>query len=266
MGKFSRLIVIFLSVMILFSCATTPQNKRVNNDKATKIALIKYEMARNIILHKDYKNLAEAFKYLEDAKKVLRDDPKVYYMLAIAYQMRKNMKKYEEYLKKTIQVDPNFSDAYNALGIYYYQKKQYDKAIKMFTKLIENPLYSAADVAFYNRALVYLSLGKIDDAEEDLRDAIIFSGYSNSLYIKTLINVQIANKEYLKALKSIAEIESHTGKSCFTQTKMAFCLFKLNKKQQALELLNQIKDNSEKCIKQKNALLKEIENDNNTDN
>ncbi|WP_022670890.1 tetratricopeptide repeat protein [Hippea alviniae] len=265
MSKFSKLILILIAAIILSSCASTPK-RELTKDKAVQIALIKYEMARNIILHKDYKNLAEAFGYLEDAKKILKNDPKVYYMLAIAYQMRKNMRKYEEYLKKTIKIDPNFFDAYNALGIYYYQVKKYNKAIEMFTKLIENPLYSGADVAFYNRALVYLSLGKIKQAEEDLQDAVIFSGYSNPLYIKTLINVQIANKEYLKALKTISDMENNMGRSCFTQIKRAFCLFKLNEKQQALSVLNDIKGSSDKCIEQKNALLKEIENDINANN
>ncbi len=259
-----RLFFIFIAIAILSGCATTNQN--LSHDKSVKIALIKYEMARNIIIHKDYKNLANAFKYLEEAKKTLKNDPRVYYLLAIAYQLRGDLKEYEYYLKKTISIDKNFFDAYNALGIYYFGIKKYNKAIDMFAKLINNPFYTNADVAFYNRALVYLKLGKVKLAEDDLRNAIIFSNFSNPLYFKTLIELNIKNKNYLKALKNLNYMEEHIGQSCYTILKKAYCYMKTNDKYQAIMELNKIKEKSGTCFSKKVELLKEIENDSNANN
>ncbi len=264
MKVYVKLFLAVIPLIMLSACATTNQN--LSHDKSIKIALIKYEMARNIIVHKDYKNLANAFKYLEEAKETLKNDPRVYYLLAIAYQLRGDLKEYEYYLKKTISINKNFFDAYNALGVYYFGIKKYNKAISMFTKLINNPFYTNADVAFYNRALVYSKLGKIKLAEDDLRSAIIFSNSSNPLYFKALIELNIKNKNYLKALENLNYMEEQIGHSCYTMLKKAYCYMKINDKYQAIMELNKIKQKSGTCFTKKVELLKEIENDNNTNN
>ena len=264
MKVYVKFLLLVTSLFILTSCATT--NHNITQDKKIKIALIKYEMARNIIVHKDYKNLANAFKYLDEAKKTLKNDPRIYYLYAIAYQLRGNLNKYELYLKKTISIDKNFFDAYNALGIYYASINQYKKAIDMFTKLIKNPLYPNTDTAFYNRALVYLKLGKITLALDDFRNAIIFSNFTNPVYFKALINLEIENKMYLRALKDLNSMENYIGPSCYTKLKKAYCYIKIDEPNQAIYELNKIKNGFDTCLDEKNKLLKEIKNDSNANN
>ncbi len=267
MKQFNKLFkTVIVAVFLTVSSCTPIQHNTISKSKKIKIALINYEMARNIIVHKDYKNLANAFKYLQEAQKTLKNDPRIYYLYAIAYQLRGNMRMYEFYLKKAIAADKNFFDAYNALGIYYYGLGEYKKAIEMFTKLIKNPLYSSADVAFYNRALVWLKLGKIKRAMEDLRSAIIFSNYSNPTYYKALINLEIENKMYIMALKDLESMEEHLGSNCFTKLKKALCYFHLKQFEQAINELNKIKETTLNCVEEKNKLLEEFKNDNNTNN
>jgi len=264
MKMYVRLLLAIVPTLILVGCATTNQN--LTQSKRVKIALIKYEMARNIIVHKDYKNLANAFKYLDEAKETLKNDPRIYYLYAIAYQLRGDLKEYEFYLKKTISIDKNFFDAYNALGIYYASINQYKKAIDMFTRLIKNPIYPNADTAFYNRALVYLKLHKVAFALDDFRNAIIFSNFTNPLYFKALINLEIKNRMYLRALEDLNSMEEHIGPSCYTRLKKAYCYIKIDEPNQAIYELNKIKKASDTCLSEKNKLLKEIKNDNNTNN
>ncbi|WP_025270601.1 tetratricopeptide repeat protein [Hippea sp. KM1] len=261
-------LIMLITLISLSSCTQNRSNirKQTDQSKRIKLALIEYEMARNIILHKDYKNLAQAFAYLNKAKEVLKKDPRVYYMLAIAYKMRGNLKKYEEYLLKSIKINPNFFDAYNGLGIYYYEKGDYKKAIETFTKLINNPLYPGADVAFFNRSRVYLKLNNIKAAEDDLKSAIIFSNYSNRMYYQSLISLQMANKEYIKALESLLDMENHLGESCYTIITKATCFIRLHNYDEAMMELEKIKDASSPCALKKIKLLEEIKNDNNTDN
>ena len=265
MREFNKLFkTVAVVVFLVISGCVPVQHNTISKSKKIKIALINYEMARNIIVHKDYKNLANAFKYLEKAQKTLKNDPRIYYLYAIAYQLRGNLKMYEFYLKKTIAADKNFFDAYNALGIYYFSLGEYQKAIELFTRLIKNPLYPNADIAFYNRALVWLKLGKTKRALEDLRNAVIFSSYTNPTYFKALINLEIENKMYILALKDLETMEEHLGQSCFTKLKKALCYIKLKQFNQAVDELNKIKNTAPNCLEEKNKLLEEIKNDNNT--
>ncbi len=265
MREFNKLFkAVVIALFLIVSGCTPVQHNTISKSKRIKIALINYEMARNIIVHKDYKNLANAFKYLEEAQKTLKNDPRIYYLYAIAYQLRGNMRMYEFYLKKTIATDKNFFDAYNALGIYYYSLGEYQRAIEMFTKLIKNPLYPNADIAFYNRALVWLKLGKTKRALEDLRNAVIFSSYTNPTYFKALINLEIENKMYILALKDLESMEEHLGSSCFTKLKKALCYLNLKQFRQAVNELNKVKETTPNCQEEKNKLLEEIKNDNNT--
>jgi len=265
MRLFNKSFRTLITVVFLVVSACTPiQHNTLSNSKKIKIALINYEMARNIIVHKDYKNLANAFRYLEKAQKTLKNDPRIYYLYAIAYQLRGNMRMYEFYLKKTLEIDKNFFDAYNALGIYYYTLGEYQKALEMFTKLIKNPLYPNTDIAFYNRALVWLKLGKTKRALEDLRNAVIFSSYTNPTYYKALINLEIKNKMYILALKDLEGMEEHLGSSCYTKLKKALCYLNLKQFRQAVDELNKVKETTPNCLEEKNKLLEEIKNDNNT--
>ena len=264
--KTIRKIAVFVIAVFVLSSCVSPRPKKQSMDKSIKIALIKYEMARNIIAHKDYENLPKAFLYLKEAKQVLKNDPRVDYLLAIAYKLRKNDAMYEKYLKETLKIDKNFYDAYNALGIFYFEKKQYKKALEMFTKLINNPLYPAADVAFFNRSRVYLKLNQTQKAIDDLESAIVFSNYLNPVYFKNLIAIYIAKKDYINALKTINLMEQHEGENCYTITTRAFCFIKLKQFGQAVKTLNKIKDVSSNCFKKKEALLEEIDNDTNINN
>ncbi len=267
---------LFLVVISLFlaGCVTGGVSYNAKpalpKDKQIKIALLKYEMARNIILHKDYAHLAEAFGYLDEAQKVLKNDPRIYYIKALAYQMRGNRKLYAEYLRKAIEADKNFFDAYNALGVYYFEKGNYKKALALFTKLINNPLYAHTDIAFYNRSRVYLKLSELARAEDDLESALAFSSYGSKVYWKALIFVEMMRKEYLKALENLYKMEDYTGPSYYIDYTRALCYYKLDMPDKALEQLNRIKDDDPKYAVLKAQLLRKIErsihNDNNTDN
>ncbi len=254
-------IIGFIAVlMLLSSCATTQRypNSISSPQKSEKLAYLEYEMARNIILHKDYSRLPEAFKHLNNARNVLEDDPRIYYMIALAYKLRNDSDKYVAYLNESIKKDKNFFDAYNALGIYYYEKKEYQKAIDTFSKLIHNPLYPHADFAFFNRSRVYIKLKKYKKAENDMRSALLFSGYRNRIYWQNLISIQIEEKKYQEALKSLNKMEIYTGASDFTHYSKALCYTNLSMFEKAKKELQHIKESNPDYYALKNRLLEKI--------
>ncbi len=263
MKKIIYLFIVVLS-LALSSCATT-RNAQQSQQKQEKIAILKYEMARNIILHKDYSRLPDAFRYLNQAIKVFPNDPKMYYMMALAYQMRNDKKEYVIYLNKAIEKDKKFFDAYNALGIYDFEEGFYSRALDMFTRLIKNPLYMHPDVAFFNRSRVYLKLGKLKAAQNDIESALMFSNYKNTVYWRSLISVELMQKHYLRALTSLYKMEQYIGPSYYIDYMKALCYVKLSMFDKAREQLDKIKNDDATYYTLKLKLLKEI-NDSNPNN
>ena len=251
-------------IVFLYSCTTAPQRYPTNampSGRNKKLAYLEYEMARNIILHKDYTRLPEAFKHLKNARTLLDNDPRIYYMTALAYRMRNDKEKYVAYLNEAIKKDKNFFDAYNALGIYYYEKKEYKKALETFSKLITNPLYPHGDVAFFNRSRVYIKLKELKKAQNDMNSALMFSGYRNKTYWENLILLQLEQKEYKKALGNIQKMALASGETDYTHYIRALCYSKLGMPSKAKKELKYIKDDNPDYFVLKKELLNSI-NDN----
>jgi tetratricopeptide (TPR) repeat protein len=71
--------------------------------------------------------------------------------------------------QKTIELDPDFGDSQNSMAWMYLRSNQYDKAIEVFNKILNNPnniLQAKAGLAF-----AYAKLGQKDRALEFLQKA-----------------------------------------------------------------------------------------------
>jgi len=68
----------------------------------------------------------------------------------------------EEYLLKTIKMEPLFVDAHHNLGLAYYKQGRIDEAVKCWRKTLElAPNYAEA---YYNLSIFMMALGRTDDA------------------------------------------------------------------------------------------------------
>jgi Tfp pilus assembly protein PilF len=78
-------------------------------------------------------------------------------------QLRGDPQEAEQHLKKAIQIDPDYSDALNNLGIYYHRKREFEKSIQCFEKV------TTLDPGFYggwvNLAGSLISQGKFHQAK-----------------------------------------------------------------------------------------------------
>jgi len=71
---------------------------------------------------------------------------------------------------KAIEKWPKFADALNDVGIIFYGKKEYSKALEHFVRAKKA---DESNAMFYsNAALAYLKLDIVDDAVKYLRDAV----------------------------------------------------------------------------------------------
>ena len=72
--------------------------------------------------------------------------------------------------KQAVQVDPNFADGYNNLGMTYFKMKDFKLALASCTKAVE--LDRSNFMAYVNRAVIYKGLKEYDRALADLDKAL----------------------------------------------------------------------------------------------
>ncbi|WP_291491446.1 tetratricopeptide repeat protein [Desulfurella sp.] len=255
MKKVAIVLILLVSFSIV-SCQTMPSSTQSDG---SKVAQIYYEMAKNIIANKDYSKLPEAFIYLNKAKDIEPSNPNIYFIYALAYRLKKDDNTAKQYLEKTINLDKNYYDAYNELGVIYYEEGNYSKAKELFDKLIDTLTYQNIDVAYYNRAILYLTLKENHKAINDLESAIMYSDYKNPLYWQKLIEVYLNENNYQKVLIVAQEMESHLGPSDYIHYIKALCYYHLGLFDQAKDSLSKINNQDNYFSIEKDLLLKKMQ-------
>ncbi|AHF97971.1 MULTISPECIES: tetratricopeptide repeat protein [Desulfurella] len=255
MRKIAIVLILLVSFSIV-SCQTMPSSTQSDG---SKVAQIYYEMAKNIIVNKDYSKLSEAFVYLNKAKDIEPSNPNIYFIYALAYRLKKDDNTAKQYLEKTINLDKNYYDAYNELGVIYYEEGNYSKAKELFDKLIDTLTYPNIDVAYYNRAILYLTLKENHKAINDLESAIMYSDYKNPLYWQKLIEVYLNENNYQKVLIVAQEMESHLGPSDYIHYIKALCYYHLGLFDQAKDSLSKINNQDNYFSIEKDLLLKKMQ-------
>ena len=107
-------------------------------------------------------------------------NPRVNYNLATAYRNAGNIKEAMFFYQKAIEINPAFAEAYNNLGLLYFEKLgKANEALILFNKAIG--LKPSYPLAYYNRGKVYQDRGDLDKAISDYDKAIeLDPGYALS--------------------------------------------------------------------------------------
>ena len=141
-----------------------------------------FELAIELI---NIKRNAEAIEYLKKAIEI-SEEYTYLYNLAAQYLVIKRYEDAEKFFKKAIVKSTEYPEKYNYqnpqmynrynpsiylnLGAIYFEKGEYNKAIKKLEKSLElNPLYANA---YFNLGLVYRKKGKLNKIEELFEKAV----------------------------------------------------------------------------------------------
>lgn len=73
-----------------------------------------------------------------------------------------------------IQIDPDFGNPYNDIGVYLMEKREYEAAIPWLVKAMQAKRYEPRHYPHINMARVCAKKGKIDEAIAELRKALQF--------------------------------------------------------------------------------------------
>lgn len=92
------------------------------------------------------------------------------YLLADFYLDNKDYNNAIQYYKKTINIKPNYAQSYLGLAQSYAGTKDYQNALSYLNKFIS--YHQNSDIAYAIRADIYLNLGNLTQAENDIKKAI----------------------------------------------------------------------------------------------
>jgi len=154
------LLLLFLLLSFLAACANT--------------ARLKEQAGNHINIGSAYLGSGQynsAMKEFLQAERLTPEDPKVHFLLGIAYHGRGLDERAIGAFQRAIDLNPDDPAVHNFLGAVYLGKGRLDDAIACFNRALSNPLYDTPATALYNLGRAYYEKGQYDPALKHYRDA-----------------------------------------------------------------------------------------------
>ncbi len=142
------LLVLLISGITIFA-----QNAEMNNE-AKKL----FNEGNKLLKSGDYNGAIQKY---DDALKVA-EDYRILYQKSIALKKLRKYNDAETVLKRCIELNPDFANAYNGLGTTYYALKKYQLAVDNFEKFAEK----TTNKKLKKRAKKYISIAYTKLAED----------------------------------------------------------------------------------------------------
>ena len=166
------------------------------------------------------------------------------YFKGLIFKYVKNYEMALTYLKKSVEIKPDFWKSYFEIGGINIDLSLFEEAIKAFEKVIHiNPENA---LAYYNLGVIYGNIGKNEEAIEMSKKAIsIDPKLPQAYYNLGVLNTQMRKfEEAIKAFKKTIELDDKYF-DAYYNLGVIYCAFKRGK--EALEVL-------EKALKIKNVV------------
>jgi folate-binding protein YgfZ len=132
-----------------------------------------------------------------------------------------------DFMKKAIEFNPEFSDAYESIGVILGRKDRFIEAIEWMDKLLE--IKSTSVMAHTNKSLFLMKLGKIEEAEAEKSLATIksFSMFGEESKLKKIVELEKIKKEEdiirrEKMFLNVIEIDADDTIALFGMADIAF--------------------------------------------
>jgi type IV pilus assembly protein PilF len=105
------------------------------------------------------------------AEELTPDDPKIHYLLGIAYYGKGLSDMAITEFQRVLALKSEDSEVHNYLGAIYMEKGRWDDAIASFTRSLANILYDTPSASLYNLGRAYYEKREYDRALKYYRDA-----------------------------------------------------------------------------------------------
>jgi type IV pilus assembly protein PilF len=155
-----RYLLLFLLLIGLAACANTVR--------------LKEQAGSHINIGSAYLGSGQynaAMKEFLEAERLTPEDPKVHFLLGIAYHGKGLDDRAVGEFQRAIVLNPDDSAVHNFLGAIYLGKGRLDDAIASFNRALSNILYDTPATALYNLGRAYYEKNQYDPALKYYRDA-----------------------------------------------------------------------------------------------
>jgi len=137
----------------------------------------------------------------EKVEKALLQHPRdvtVQLAAGLVYERLLEKKRAEQHFRQALRADASSPEAQNALGAFFCRNRQHARGEEMFLKAAQNPLYRTPEVAYTNAGVCARSAGKLERAEQYLRQALALRSNYPETYVQ-LAGVAHERGNYLQA-------------------------------------------------------------------
>tara|TARA_R110000868_G_scaffold100128_3_gene275373 strand:- start:3212 stop:4759 length:1548 start_codon:yes stop_codon:yes gene_type:complete len=153
-----------------------------------------------------------------------------------------------KFLKRSIEFDPTFADAYEVIGVICARQNRHEEAIEWMDKLLE--VNSKSVMAHTNKSLALMKLGRIEEAEEEKSLATVksFSVFGEEAKVKKQLEEEKKKKEQdlvrrESMFKQVLEID---GQDLIALFGLADIHFHRQSFKESLEFVNRALDSNPK--------------------
>jgi len=148
--------------------------------------------------------------------------PNGHYAIALLYDHLGKPQTAIKHFERSIEINPQYSDALNAYAAFLCRKKEYDRADVKFRRALANPLYRSHALVRMNAGLCAMRAGKLDKAENYFRN-LLQSNPNTPTALYQMSKINFDTERFLQArgyIQRFAALGNHTAKSLLLGVKI----------------------------------------------
>jgi Tfp pilus assembly protein PilF len=168
----------FLGVLLLLAaCASTRARRPVGTPDVDRHD----PLAGTMLMQEGQALVAEGkvaagMAKLQEAEQLQPTNPTVYNVIGMAQLKQGKATDALQSFNQALSLAPNYADARNNRGTAYVQLKQYSTAEADFLAVLTDDTYANRAGVYFNLGSLYLALGNLGGAEENLRRSTLLAG------------------------------------------------------------------------------------------
>jgi len=189
---------ILVSVLLLAGCSSQPQREAEAKNLKSR-ALSHTDLGAVYLQERRYEIALEEFTLATEI------DPSLavaYNGLGLIHAALGQDIQAEQNFRKSIQLEPNSSEAHNNYGNFLCARNRIDESIKEFMAAVKNPLYITPAVAYTNAGICALRKPDVANAEVYLQKALQLDPLIGSAAYQ-LASIQFNRNQYIQAKKTL---------------------------------------------------------------
>jgi tetratricopeptide (TPR) repeat protein len=129
------------------------------------------------------KQFAAGMAKFKEAQKLQPGNPTVYNVIGMAQLQQGNATDALQSFNQALSLAPNYADARSNRGAAYVQLKQYSMAESDFLTVLADDTYANRAGVYFNLGSLYLALGNLGGAEDNLRRSTKLAGPVEAYYL-----------------------------------------------------------------------------------